>query len=100
MKVSLLSYKYPQLDGPKTGVFAKIAHHDANHNERNFETNYMESYLRRFKNFTPKTIENINNEGTFAGTEIGKKVNERIRITTELVGEKYKSKIKYFNSYI
>lgn len=27
MKVSLLSYKYPELSGAKHGVFAKIPHH-------------------------------------------------------------------------
>ncbi len=34
MKVSLLSYKYPEIEGPKTGVFAKIPQHPESHNQR------------------------------------------------------------------
>jgi hypothetical protein len=52
----------------------------------------MASYLKKFDKFQPKTTQTINQEGIFAGNESGYKVNERIKITTELISEKYKSK--------
>ena len=96
MKVSLLSYKYPELDGAKTGVFSKIPQHGKNWNERNFETNYMANYLKRFDNFAPKLTDEISKNGIFAGNESGFKKIEKIRITTSLTAEKYKSKYYFF----
>lgn len=52
----------------------------------------MSSYLKKFSDFQPKTTQTISKEGVFAGNESGYKVNERIKITTELISEKYKSK--------
>lgn len=34
MRVSLLSYKMPELGGNKTGMFAKLPRHDENHDKR------------------------------------------------------------------
>ena len=95
MKVSLLSYKYPELEGPKTGVFAKIAHHNLNWNERNFETNYHRSYTNQFKDFQPRLTQQMKEEGVFAANDSAFGTGDQsLRITTTLVGEKYKS--KYF----
>lgn len=92
MKVSLLSYKYPLLDGPKTGVFAKIPVHDKTVNERCLETTYMNDYLKKFEDFNPKLTKQINEEGIPSGQDMSKIKPETIKITTCLISEKFKSK--------
>lgn len=96
MKVSLLSYKYPEIKGNKNGVFAKIPHHSDEWNKRYFDTNYKTSYEAQFKEtgFQPKTVRQIKNEGVSGGNESGYKKHERIRITSELISEKYKGKLQ------
>lgn len=34
MRVSLLGYKMPEMNGPEQGVFSKIPRHDQNYNRR------------------------------------------------------------------
>lgn len=53
----------------------------------------MSSYLKRFKDYDLRTTERIKEEGIYCGNESGYKKKERIRITTELISEKYKSKL-------
>ncbi len=34
MRISLLSYKMPEINGPEHGVFSKIPRHHPDHNKR------------------------------------------------------------------
>ncbi len=94
MKVSLLSYKYPIVDGPKTGVFSKIPIQDRTVNERCLKTTYMDDYLKKFEEFNPKLTSQISNEGIPSGQDMSKIKPETIKITTCLISEKFKSKFK------
>ncbi len=94
MKVSLLSYKHPEIKGPRTGVFAKIPHHLDSYEKRYFETTYKAHYEEKYKDFIPKTICDFKNENAFCGKVSIAKPIDRIRITTELIGEKYKDFIE------
>lgn len=91
MKVSLLSYKHPEIKGPRTGVFAKIPHHLETYEKRYFETTYKAHYAQAFKDFKPKTIVDFINEKAFCGNNSNVKAIDKIKITTELIGEKYKN---------
>lgn len=91
MKVSLLSYKYPEIKGSKAGVFAKIPHHCDDYDKRYFETTYKAHYEEKFSAFNPKTTKDLINNNTFCGNESGYKPLDKIRVTTELISEKYKN---------
>jgi hypothetical protein len=55
----------------------------------------MRSYTNQFKDFQPKLTQQMKEEGVFAANDSGFKTDDQsLRITTTLVGEKYKS--KYF----
>ena len=94
-KISLLSYKTPDIPGPKTGVFSHVPHHPQNYDKRYFDTSYKSSYLTQFteRNFLPKTIDIIKAQNIASGNETGFKKNEKIMITTKLISEKYKGKL-------
>jgi hypothetical protein len=92
MRVSLLSYKMPELKGTQTGVFSKIPRHEATHDQRYFETTYKKSFDN---NMEKRTSENMGEK--FAGSETGFIKPEKIKITTKLIAEKYNSKNIFFN---
>ena len=91
MRVSLLSYKMPEISGPKTGCFAKIPHHFADEGRRYFETTYYASFQRKFDNkgFIPKSNRQFMNEGGFSGNLSSHKPADKKEITTRLISEKY-----------
>jgi hypothetical protein len=56
---------------------------------RYLETTYHASYEKRFESFNPLDTKTLSKE--FCGTFNGK-TTEKIKITTHLIAEKYKSK--------
>lgn len=90
MKVSLLSYKHPEIKGPKTGVFAKIPHHSDDYDRRYFQTTYRQYHNENvYKNYTPQQS---NHNSHYYGIDSNHKPYDKIRITTDLVAEQYKNK--------
>lgn len=55
---------------------------------RYLETTYKADYNKRFEGFIPIDSKTLSNQ--FSGTFTGK-TNEKIKITTQLIAEKYKS---------
>ena len=49
MRVSVLSYKMPELHGTKYGCFAKLPRHPLEEGRRYFDTTYHDSYSKRFE---------------------------------------------------
>lgn len=97
MRISLLSYQMPELGGQTSGVFSKIPRHDSNHDKRYFDTTYKDSYTKRFRDigFIAIDSKTFHRNNIFAGANGGIKKNEKIRITTQLISEKYNS--NFFN---
>lgn len=94
MRVSVLSYKMPELSGTKYGVFSKLPRHDQLHDKRYFETTYYASYQKKFdqQRFQPKTPAMYNTEKMFSGTISNYEPFNKIKISTKLISEKYNSK--------
>ena len=99
MRTSLLSYKMPELKGPHQGVFSKIPRHDANYDNRYFETTYKNSYETNFKDFNPLDSRSLNKNYIFSGSATGFKKSDRVKISSNLIAEKYNSKKKWKNKY-
>lgn len=90
MKVSLLSYKHPEIKGPKTGVFSKIPHHSEDYDKRYFQTTYRQYHNEKvYNNYTPQQS---NPNSHYYGIDSTHKPYDKIRITTDLVAEQYKNK--------
>lgn len=87
MRTSLLSYKMPEISGPKTGTFAKIPEHAESFFKRSFETSYNASYSKDVPNF--KSTCEIANSGQAAAVSTNYKGKEQIKISTELISELY-----------
>jgi hypothetical protein len=87
MRVSMLSYKMPELNGPKYGCFAKLPRHPPSEGQRYFQTTYQDSYSQRFN--TPKSNSAFQVEHKFCGSSSNWQPADRIRITTQLISEKY-----------
>lgn len=85
MRVSLLSYKMPELSGTENGVFSKIPRHEKTHDKRYFDTSYKTSYNKLQENTQ------ITQNG-FAGNQSEMKSIDKIKITTKLISEKYNGK--------
>jgi hypothetical protein len=90
MRVSLLSYKMPEVSGTEHGVFSKIPRHEKTHDKRYFETSYKTSY----NNIEEKTNTHKMNDG-FAGNQSEMKSIDKIKITTKLISEKYNGSIEF-----
>ncbi|MCQ2818316.1 MAG: hypothetical protein MJ252_13700 [archaeon] len=91
MRVSVLSYKMPELPGQKTGFFAPIPHHGPEEGKRYFETTYYASYQKKFDEigFKPKSNSEYMMEGGFSGAGCDWMPKDRKRITTKIISEKY-----------
>ena len=93
MRVSLLSYKMPELKGTQQGVFSKIPRHESTDDKRYFDTCYKDSYNKKEFNGNLIDTKTFNDNNVFAGNESNSKQVEKIKITTKLISEKYNSKI-------
>jgi hypothetical protein len=103
MRVSLLSYKMPEVGGTQHGVFSKIPRHDLYEYKRYFDTSYNNSYVNYFENKNENrnknascelTIHSAKNSNKFAGLNSDFLKSDRIKITTKLISEKYRGKLK------
>ena len=94
MRVSILSYKMPELYGTKYGCFAKLPRHPPEEGRRYFATTYYDSFSKRFDQmkFKPKSNRMFALENKFSGTESKFEPVERIKITTKLISEKFNEK--------
>ena len=91
MRVSILSYKMPPLGGTQYGCFSKIPSLSPNEKKNYFETTYRQSYCDKFKRegYRPRTSNMFNNRGVWSGLISNYEPNDRIRISTQLISEKY-----------
>lgn len=91
MRVSVLSYKMPELTGTKYGCFSKLPRHSPDEGRRYFETTYYASFNKRWDQmrFHPKTTKMLINDGKYSGTMSNWEPTDRIKITTQLISEKY-----------
>ena len=92
MRVSVLSYKMPELHGTKYGCFAKLPRHPLEEGRRYFDTTYHDSYSKRFEqmNFHHVSNKYFALQNKFSGNDSKFEPIERIRITTKLISEKFK----------
>ena len=69
MRFSLMSYKMPEVSGPKYGCFAKVPRYNPDNSKYNFRSIYQDSYLSPFKNSKFKSIsgEILTNTGIYGG---------------------------------
>ena len=91
MRFSLMSYKMPEVSGPKLGCFSKIPRHSPDKFRGYFQSLYQDSYLSRFQNSKFKSIsgEILTNTGVYGGmksdfTPINKKL-----FSSKLINERY-----------
>ncbi len=104
MRVSLLSYKMPEVGGTQYGVFSKIPRHDLNEYKRYFDTSYNNYYINHFENKNDKRNKYTScgmtssraskNLNQYAGVDSDFVKNDKIKITTRLISEKYIGKLK------
>ena len=87
----MLSYKMPELNGPNYGCFAKLPRHSPSDGQRYFQTTYQDSYSQRFNDhkYTPIPNSAFQVEHKFCGSSSNWQPADRIRITTQLISEKY-----------
>lgn len=99
MRVSLLSYKMPELSGPYNGCFGKVPRHDESQDRRQVYYNYIkkryfdtttnDTYYKKFKDFKPRDTKSIATSNVSAGIPSDRKNVESVKITTRLISEKY-----------
>ena len=91
MRVSMLSYKMPELNGPNYGCFSKLPRHPPSEGQRYFQTTYRDSYSQRFNEhkYTPKPNSAFQVEHKFCGSASNWQPADRLKITTQLISEKY-----------
>ena len=91
MRVSMLSYKMPELGGPQTGCFSKMPKHSTSEGQRYFQTTYQDSYSKHYDDnkFAPKPNAAFQVEKQFCGSTSNWQPADKIKITTQLISEKY-----------
>ena len=91
MRFSLMSYKMPEVSGPKYGCFAKEPRYDPDNFKVNFKSIYQDDYLSRFKNSKFKSItgEILTNQGIYSGMKSDFLPLNKKHISSKLVNERY-----------
>lgn len=59
MRVSLLSYKMPELSGTTTGCFAKVPRHDENQDKRFLNNDYLDISIQLQMTLTTKSLRTL-----------------------------------------
>ena len=91
MRFSLLSYKMPELGGPKHGCFAKMAKHQPEEGKGFFKTTYQDDFLKNFEDrkFKPATGQIFSTREIFSGLQSDHEPIDKKHISSKLVNEKY-----------
>ena len=91
MRFSLMSYKMPEVSGPKLGCFSKIPHHSPDKFRGYFQSLYQDSYLSRFQNSKFKSIsgEILTNTGVYGGMKSDFTPINKKHFSSKLINERY-----------
>jgi len=92
MKISFLNDQIPEIKSNRNNLIRKIHRHENNHNKRYFDTTYKDSWEINLGNIVINDYKTFSNNKISSGNETGFKQNDRIKITTSLISEKYNSK--------
>ena len=86
-----MSYKMPEVSGPKYGCFAKVPRYDPDNFKVNFKSIYQDDYLSRFKNSKFKSItgEILTNQGIYSGMKSDFLPLDKKHISSKLINERY-----------
>ena len=91
MRFSLMSYKMPDVSGPKYGCFSKVPRHPPDNFKVNFRSIYQDSYLSRFQHSKFKSItgEILTNTGINGGIKSDFLPLNKKHISSKLINERY-----------
>ncbi len=91
MRFSLMSYKMPEVSGPKLGCFSKIPRHSPDKFRGYFQSLYQDSYLSRFQNSKFKSIsgEILTNTGVYGGMKSDFTPINKKHFSSKLINERY-----------
>ena len=86
-----MSYKMPEVSGPKYGCFAKVPKYNPDNFKVNFQSLYQDDYLSRFKNSKFKSItgEILTNQGIYCGMKSDYLPLNKKHISSKLINERY-----------
>ena len=91
MRFSLMSYKMPDVPGPKYGCFAKVPKYAPDNFKENYRSIYQDDYLSRFQQSKFKSItgEILTNTGVYGGLRSDHIPYDKKFISSCLVNERY-----------
>ena len=86
-----MSYKMPEVSGPKYGCFAKVPSYPPDNSKINFRSIYQDSYLTRFQHSKFKSItgEILTNKGIYSGMKSDFVPFNKKHISSKLINERY-----------
>ena len=86
-----MSYKMPDVSGPKYGCFSKVPRHSPDNFKVNFRSIYQDSYLSRFQHSKFKSItgEILTNTGINGGIKSDFLPLNKKHISSKLINERY-----------
>ena len=86
-----MSYKMPDVPGPKYGCFAKVPKYNPDNFKVNFQSLYQDDYLSRFKNSKFKSITGgiLTNQGIYCGMKSDYLPLNKKHISSKLINERY-----------
>ena len=86
-----MSYKMPEVSGPKTGCFSKIPRYSPDKFKGYFKSLYQDSYLSRFEHSKFKSIsgEILTNTGVYGGMKSDFIPVDNKYISSKLINERY-----------
>lgn len=92
MKLSFLNDQIPEINSNRNNLQRQIFRHGSNHDKRYFDTAYKDAWESNIGKFVINDYKTFNKENVSSGVLTGFKVADQIKITTNLVSEKYNGK--------
>ena len=91
MRFSLMSYKMPQVSGPKNGCFSKIPRYSPDSFKGYYKSLYQDSYSSRFNQSKFKSISGqiLTNTGIYGGIKSDYLPLNKKHISSKLINERY-----------